>query len=220
MINWLPPVPLANRVEFPGLFTAKAILLSIMSPLVAPVWRKAGYLRIEELFAGEYLTVSYQAIDFGKSRIVIPATSYRLSFEPVRDLIVIYPNTTISLYPLTLSEFESVMPLYAPLPGSLADQPVLDSLPTTFSAQPYNVATPAATYQALVANTSRQTFAVTNTGNATVFLDLDAPTGATKRFTSIPSNGTYVCDFAYVGAVFIWSTNAQAQVCEVREMIQ
>jgi hypothetical protein len=132
MINWLPPVPLANRVEFPGLFTAKAILLSIVSPLVAPVWRKAGYLRIEELFAGEYLTVSYQAIDFGKSRIVIPATSYRLSFEPVRDLIVIYPNTTISIYPLTLAEFELIMPLSSPMPTTIGENPILDSIPTTF----------------------------------------------------------------------------------------
>jgi hypothetical protein len=220
MINWLPPVPLTNRVEFPGLFTARAILLSIVSPFVAPVWRKAGYLRIEELFEGEYLTVSYQAIDFGKSRITIPAVSYRLSFEPVRDLIIIYPNTSISIYPLTLAESELIMPNYGPMPTSIGEQPVLDSIPTSFSAPQYLAATLPAAYQCLPANPARQTFAVTNTGTAPVFLDLDAPTSATKRFVSVAVNGTYVSDFPYVGAVFIWSTNATAQPCEIRDFIQ
>jgi hypothetical protein len=184
------------------------------------VWRKAGYLRIEELFEGEYLTVSYQAIDFGKSRITIPAMSYRLSFEPVRDLIIIYPNTSISIYPLTLSEFESVMPMYSPMPTTIGDQPVLDSVPTSFSAPQYLAASLPATYQALAPNPARQTFAITNTGTANVFLDFDAPTGATKRLHTIVPNGTHVSDFNYVGAVFIWSTNATAQPCEIRELIQ
>jgi hypothetical protein len=183
------------------------------------VWRKAGYLRIEELFEGEYLTVSYQAIDFGKSRIVIPAVSYRLSFEPVRDLIVIYPNTSISIYPLTLSEFELIMPLSSPMPTTIGENPILDSIPTTFSAPQYLAATLPAAYQALAANPARQNYSITNTGTATVFLDLDAPTAANKRFQSIPANATYIGDFNYVGAVFIWSTTATAQSCEVRELI-
>ena len=219
MINWLPPIPLTGRVAIPGLFDARAIFVAIVSPL-APVWRKAGHLRVEELFEGEYLTVSYQAVDFGKSRIVIPATSYRLSFEPVRDLTIIYPNTTISIYPLTLEEFNLVMPMYSPMPTSVGDQPVLDSLPTSFSAPQYLAATLPAAYQALAANPARQTFAITNTGTATIFVDLDAPTSATKRFTAVVANGTYVNDFSYQGAVFIWSTNATAQPCEIREFIQ
>jgi hypothetical protein len=219
MINWLPPVPLTGRVDFPGLFDARAILISITSPLT-PVWRKAGYLRIEELFEGEYLTVSYQAIDFGKSRITIPAVSYRLSFEPVRDLIIIYPNTSISIYPLTLSEFESVMPMYSPMPNVIGDQPVLDSTPTSFSAPQYLAATLPAAYQCLAANPARQTFAITNIGTVPVYVDLDAPTAINKRFTAIVAGGTYISDFPYVGAVFIWSTNATAQPCEIREFIQ
>jgi hypothetical protein len=63
---------LTSRVEFPGLYEARAISIWIKSPLVS-LWRKAGYLRIEELFEDEFFTVSYQAIDFGKSRITIPA---------------------------------------------------------------------------------------------------------------------------------------------------
>jgi hypothetical protein len=219
MINWLPPVPLTGRVEFPGLFDARAIFISIVSPLT-PVWRKAGYLRVEELFEGEYLTVSYQAIDFGKSRIVIPAMSYRLSFEPVRDLIIIYPNTSISIYPLTLEEFESVMPNYSPIPTTVGNQPVLDSTPTTFSAPPYAAATLPAAYQCLAANPGRQSFAITNTGTVPIFMDLDAPSAATKRFITVAVNGTYVSDFNYVGPVFIWSTNGTIQPCEIREFSQ
>ena len=218
MINWLPPIPLNGRVEFPGLFEARAILISINSPLT-PVWRKAGYLRVEELFEGEYLTVNYEAIDFGKSRITIPAKSYRLSFEPVRDLIIIYPNTSISIYPLTLAEFELIMPLSSPMPTNIGETPILDSIPTTFSAPQYLAATAASAYQALAANPARQSYAITNTGTATVFVDLDAPTAANKRLQSIPVNATYISDFNYTGAVFIWSTNATAQACEVRELI-
>lgn len=219
MINWLPPIPLNGRVAFPGLFYARAIFIAIVSPLT-PVWRKAGYLRVEELFDGEYLTVSYQAVDFGKSRITIPAMSYRLSFEPVRDLVIIYPNTTISIYPLTLEEFDLVMPNYGPMPTSVGEQPVLDSVPTSFSAPQYLAATLPAAYQCLAANPARQNFAVTNTGTANVFLDFDAPTAAGKRYITIVPNGTHVGDFNYVGAVFIWSTVAAAQACEIREFIQ
>jgi hypothetical protein len=218
-ISWLPAIPLTAKVEFPGLYEARAILIWIKSPLVS-VWRKAGYLRIEELFEGEFLTVSYQAIDFGKSRINIPATSYRLSFEPVKDLSIIYPNTSISLYPLTLLEAQSIMPNYVQMPTSIADQPVLDSLPTSFVAPAYAVATLPAAYQCLPANPARQIFAVSNIGAAPVFLDLDAPSSATKRFVAVAAGGTYVSDFPYVGAVFIWSSNAATQACEIREFIQ
>jgi hypothetical protein len=218
MINWFPAIPITGRIEFPGLYEARAILISIASPL-RPVWRKAGYLRIEELFEGEFLTVSYQAVEFGKSRITIPAVSYRLSFEPVKDLPIIYPNSSIKLYPLTSAEAVLIMPLSSPMPTTITENPILDSLPTTFSAPQYLAATLPAAYQALPANTARQSFAVTNTGTATVYLDLDAPTAVNKRLQSIPVNGTYISDFNYVGAVFLWSTTAVAQACEIRELI-
>jgi hypothetical protein len=218
-IAWLPAIPLTTKVEFPGLYEARAILIWIKSPLVS-VWRKAGYLRIEELFEGEFLTVSYQAIDFGKSRITIPSVSYRLSFEPVKDLSIIYPNSSISLYPLTLIEAQTIMPNYAPMPTAIGNQPVLDSLPTSFVAPIYTAAALPATYQCLPANPARQTFAVGNTGTAPIFLDLDAPTAATKRFITVVAGGVYVCDFDYVGAVFIWSSNTVTQTAEIRELIQ
>jgi hypothetical protein len=219
MINWLPPIPITGKVEIPGLFESRAILIWVTSP-TRSVWRKAGYLRVEELFEGEYLTVSYIAIEFGKSRITIPAVSYRLSFDPVKDLTIIYPNTSLSIYPLTLAESQLIMPNYASMPTSIGEQPVLDSVPTSFSAPQYLAATLPVAYQCLPANPARQSFAVTNTGTAPVFLDLDAPTALNKRFVAVAAGGTYVSDFAYVGAVFIWSTNATAQACEIREFLQ
>jgi hypothetical protein len=219
MVNWLPSIPITGKVEFPGLFESRAILLSIISTL-PPVWRKAGYLRIEASIDGEFFTIGYQSVEFGKSLIPIPASSYRLSFEPVRDLTTIYPNTSISLYPLSPLEASQIMPNYASLPSTLGEQPVLDSLPTSFSAPQYLVATLPAGYQCLPANSARQSFAVTNGGTAPVYLDLDAPAALTKRFIAIAAGGTYVSDFPYVGAVFIWSSNATAQPCEIREFIQ
>jgi hypothetical protein len=219
MVNWLPSIPITGKVEFPGLFESRAILLSIISTL-PPVWRKAGYLRIEAAIDGEFFTIGYQAVEFGKSLISIPASSYRLSFDPVGQLTTIYPNTSISLYPLSPLEVSQIVPNYSPIPTSFADQPVLDSLPTSFSAPQYLVATLPAGYQCLPANAARQSFAVTNTGTAPIYLDLDAPSALTKRFTAVAVGGTYVSDFPYVGAVFIWSTNATAQPCEIREFIQ
>jgi hypothetical protein len=217
-IDWLPAIPIAGKVIFPDAFESSAILLWINSPLT-PVWRKAGYLRIEVEINGELITIDYLAVEFGKSLISIPASEYKLSFDPVRELTTIYPNTSISIYPLTLEEAESIMPLSSPMPTSIGQVPILDSLPTTFLAPQYLAATLPAAYQALPANPSRQNYSITNTGTATVFMDFDAPTAANKRFQSIPPNGTYTGDFNYVGALFIWSTNATSQACEVRELI-
>ncbi len=218
MIQWLPSIPILGRVEIPGIYEASAILVQINSP-ASSVWRRAGYLRVEALFEGEYLTLSYRAIEFGRSLVQIPVNAYRLSFDPVRDLTILYPSATISIYPLTTTQAETIMPLYAPMPTTIGELPILDSLPTTFSAPQYVATTAPVAYQALPANAGRQSYAVTNTGTVPVFLDLDAPTAANKRLASIPAGATYVSDFNYVGAVFIWSTTATAQACEVRELI-
>jgi hypothetical protein len=219
MVNWLPAIPITGNVIFPQVWESSVIFVRIASP-TTPVWRKAGYLTISIDVDGESILADRQIIEFGKNLITIPVTDYKLSFEPVPNLTTIYPNTTISLYQLTLAESQSIMPNYSPMPTSVGDQPVLDSLPTSFSAPGYTALATPASYQCLPANAGRQTFAVTNTGTAPVYLDLDAPTAANKRFVGIVAGGTYVSDFAYVGAVFIWSTNATAQPCEIREFIQ
>jgi hypothetical protein len=218
MVNWLPAIPITGNVIFPQVWESSAIFVRIASP-TTPVWRKAGYLTIEIQVDGEFIFVDRQIIEFGKNLITVPVTGYKLSFEPVPTLTTIYPNTTISIYQLSPTEVSNIMPLSAPMPTTIGENPILDSLPTTFSAPQYLAGTPAASYQALAANPARQSYAVTNTGTVTVFLDLDAPTAANKRLQSIPANATYISDFNYTGAVFLWSTTAAAQACEVRELI-
>lgn len=218
-INWLPPILITGNVIFPDLLESRAILVSIASTL-SPVWRKAGFLRVEALFEGEFITVSYQSVNFGKSLLNTPAVQSRLTFEPARDLVTIYPNTTISIYPLTLTQAQNIMPIYDGIQATQAEQPVIDSLPTTFTAVGYLAATAASAYQCLAANPARQRFSVTNLGAASVYLDFDPPTDGIKRYVSIAAGSTYVSDFPYVGAVFVWSSKTQTQACEVRDFIQ
>jgi hypothetical protein len=127
-----------------------------------------------------------------------------------------HPKSQAIIHP----EIKTIMPLYNDLPTAIADRPVLDSVPTTCSAAAFSPTAPANTYRALAANASRQTFAATNGGNAPVYIDFDTPANATKRFIAIAAGGTYVCDVPYVGDVYIWSSNANAQAVEVREFIQ
>jgi hypothetical protein len=91
MINWSTPITIAGSVEFVGVFDSSKLLVWIDSPF-PPVWRKAGYLRIELLFEGEYLTHSYRTVNFGKSLIEIPIKPYRLSFDPISNLITLNTN--------------------------------------------------------------------------------------------------------------------------------
>lgn len=111
------------------------------------------------------------------------------------------------------------MPIYNEFPQNLSEKPITDSLPTTFSAPQYNPASPAATYQALAANTARRKFSVTNTGTAAIYIDFDAPAAQGRRAYTVGAGGTYVSDFEYTGTVFVWSSNNTAQACEIRELI-
>jgi hypothetical protein len=196
MINWLPPIPLTGRVEFSGLLDARAIFIAIVSPIPA-VWRKAGYLRVEELFDGEYLNVSYQAINFGKSRVNIPATFYRLSFEPVRDLTIIYPNTTISIYPLTATEFNTVMGInIAPqAPEQLGDEVV-----TTVNANIANVVLDPA-------NPARREGFIVNKSNRNLWVKFGTAAATAAAPTSlVPPNSNINIPDAYTGVINgIWS---------------
>lgn len=127
---------------------------------------------------------------------------------------------TPSYTPWELSIFESdAMPLYGESNPVMQERAVADSVPTTFSAVTYNAATPPASYQCLAANTSRKTFRITNTGNATVWGDLDAPSSAASRSFVIPAGQTYAHDDGYQGAVYIWSSVAAAQSCQVRDLV-
>jgi hypothetical protein len=200
----------------PCSFNSQVLAIEISSPNKKDNWFRAGYLQTFITVDGDrYLGRKY-TLAFGYQLVEIPYSNYSLEFSQVKYL----GTSTINLKGLSNQQITNIMPNYVPMPSVLGSQPVLDSLPTSFVAPIYTAAALPATYQCLPANTSRQTFAVGNTGTAPIFLDLDAPSSATKRFITIAVNGVYVCDFDYVGAVFIWSSNGATQTAEVRELIQ
>jgi hypothetical protein len=205
----------SNRILLPCTFNARALAVEIVSTNQRTTWYNSGFLRaILDLDGQPFIGADIQTT-FGQQVIQLPFANYQIDFAPR----VWLESTTIKIKALSTTQINTIMPLSAPMPTTVGENPILDSLPTTFSAPQYLLATPAASYQALPANPARQSYAVTNTGTATVFLDLDAPTAANKRLQSIPANATYISDFNYVGAVFLWSTTAAAQSCEVRELV-
>lgn len=205
----------SNRTLLPFAFTSPVIAIDITATNQQPTWYRSGFLRAILDIDGQPFIGANIETAFGQQVINLPFATYQIDFAPR----VWLNSTTIKIKQLTTTQVANIMPLSSPMPTTIGENAILDSLPTTFSAPQYLAATPAASYQALAANPARQSYSVTNTGTATVFIDLDPPTAANKRFQAIPVNGTYISDFNYVGALFIWSTTAAAQACEVRELI-
>jgi hypothetical protein len=200
----------------PCSFNSQVLAVEVSSPNKKDTWFRAGYLQSFVTVDGDrYLGRKY-TLSFGYQLLEIPYSNYSLEFSQVKYL----GTSTINIKGLSTQQILNIMPNYAPMPTAVANQPVLDSLPTSFVAPIYTAVALPATYQCLPANPARQTFAVGNTGTAPIYLDLDAPTAAAKRFITIVVGGVYVCDFDYVGAVFIWSSNTATQTAEIRELIQ
>jgi hypothetical protein len=212
---WTIDETISASVEFLPTFTTSGLLISVEGNR-QPTWIKAGYLKIWAVIDGELFDYSTKLIKFGNSVISIGIKEYKLSFELADYLIAPY-NPTLKISPFNIHE---IMDILNPLPTSIGDQPVTDSVPTTFSAPQYLPASLPATYQALPANPARQGLAIVNNGTAPVYIDLDAPTGLTKRLSAIAVGGVFNLGFVYQGAVFAWSSNATAQSLEVREFIQ
>jgi hypothetical protein len=204
----------SSGLILPEVYTSPLLAALIKTDTPQSTWHKAGYLqaviRIDGIdFSGEWFPLVY-----GYQLINVPYVQYRLRYRPAS-----WHKNHLQIKQLSKSRVNQIMPLYT-IGSTIAEQPVIDSIPTTFSAPQWLVNSLPASYQALAANPARQTYAVTNLGTAAAYLDLDAPLTATKRFVTIPPGGTYVSDIPYVGAVFVWSSNASAQSIEVREFIQ
>jgi hypothetical protein len=200
----------------PCSFTSQLLAIETSAVNQKPNWYRFGYLQVFVEIEGQLFLGNKLTLGLGRRLLEVPYSTYQLQLEPLNWL----EGAVIKIKQLSNTERLNIMPNYAAMPTTIGELPVLDSLPTSFSAPQYLLATPAASYQCLPANTARQSFAVTNLGTVPVFLDLDAPSAANKRFIAVAVGGTYVSDFPYVGAVFIWSTNATAQPCEIREFIQ
>ncbi len=121
MPNWITQT-IQGKIEYPQIWESSRLIIRIVSS-TPPVWRKAGYLKIESLIDGEYFTVDYKAIEFGNSLIEISLPAYRLSFEPVSNLTAIYPNTSISIYQLSPSEVRNLHMSQSYDPGTRAVGP-------------------------------------------------------------------------------------------------
>jgi hypothetical protein len=206
----------SNPLVLPCAFTSQVLAIDISAGNYRPTWYRSGYLEIFIELDGETFTVKRQTMSFGQQLLEVPVTNYKIRFQPQYWL----DSTVFKVRQLTNTQIQQIMPLYSQIPSTIGEQPVLDSLPTSFVAPVYNAATAAIAYQCLAANTNRQSYAITNIGTATVFIDLDPPTAANKRMVSIPANGVYVSDIPYVGAVFAWSSTAATMAIEVREFIQ
>jgi hypothetical protein len=205
----------ATGFLIPKTYSDTGLSIEIAPTIFRPSWYKAGYLKILLPIGNDWLPISNKSILLTWKQIIeIPYKEYRLTFTPESYLESC--QFTITPYQIQYNP----MGLYAPIPTAIGEQPVLDSLPTTFSAPAYNIATAGSAYQALAPNTARQNFAVTNNGTAPIYIDLDAPSALTARMFAVPVGGTYISDFVYQGAVFVWSSNAAAQSCQVRELIQ
>ncbi|WP_310483829.1 hypothetical protein [Chamaesiphon sp. VAR_48_metabat_403] len=98
---------ITGNILYPQVWESSRILIRVISS-IPPVWRKAGYLKIEALIDGEYFVDEYRPIEFGNNLVKILLPAYRLSFEPVNRLISIYPNTSISIYQLSINEVRSL----------------------------------------------------------------------------------------------------------------
>jgi hypothetical protein len=213
-ISWTINENVSGDIDFTPIFIANGLLINVEgNSSAAPT--KAGYLKVSAFVEGELFEYSSKLIKFGKTVLLIGLKEYKLSFSP--DYPAKINSATLKISPYNITQ---IMDILNPLPTSIGEQPVVDSLPTTFSAPQYLAATLPAAYQALPANTARQGFAIVNNGTAPVFLDLDAPTSATKRLAAIAVGGVFNLGFVYQGPVFIWSSNAVGQSVEVREFIQ
>lgn len=213
-ILWTIDENVSGNVDFLPVFVANGLLINVQgSSSTEPT--KAGYLKASAYVDGELFEYSSKLIKFGKTVLLIGLKEYKLSFSPEYPARINSATLKISPYKIT-----QIMDISNPLPTSIGEQPVIDSLPTTFSAPQYLATALPAAYQALAANPARQGLVITNNGNAPIYIDLDAPTALTKRMATLAVAGVFNLGFVYVGAVFIWSSNAVAQSVEVRELIQ
>ncbi len=204
----------SGGMTLPVAYTSQLLAVSMQAETYQDTWHKAGYLQTVVRINGVDFSGKWFALVYGYQLVEIPYAKYRLRFRPAN-----WQKNHLQIKQLSKSQSKEIMSLYT-IGQTIAAQPVLDSLPTSFNALGFAATNPGGTYLALLANVARQTYAVVNLGNVAAYLDLDPPTNSTKRLVAIPAGATYVSDIPYVGNVYVWSsTNATCPI-EVREFIQ
>jgi hypothetical protein len=209
MVNWLYSQQITGKIEYPQLWESSRILIQVNCS-ITPVWRKAGYLKVEALIDGEYFTVDYKTVEFGNSLIDISVPTYRLSFEPVSQLTTLYPNTTISIYQLSPTEVRNTIMSGSYDPGNRAVG--ADSAATVNAAVANTVLAAANTLRSpegYIVNNSNKNLWVTFTGTAA--------TAAAPATKVLPNGGNYDIPGGYTGVINgIWEAGATGS-CVVHE---
>lgn len=186
-IAWLYEQTIAEKIEFPKIWTTNGILISI-SNAVVPSWRKLGYLKIEAKIEGDFFTAQYKAIEFGNSQISIPFKECRLSFEPVESLIVLHPNIQIKIAEFNLNMYVSPSESTRPEIGEPIYSTVIPTAPSS------------ATPRFSIAPTrSRRSVLITNKTNKILFvregaIDSTPTLVAADPFTSIAAGASYTIE--------------------------
>lgn len=214
MSNYRQYVVNSGGVILPEVYTSPLLAVSVKTRFPKSSWHVSAYLQTIVSIGGIDFSGQWFPLVYGYQLIEIPYAKYKLRYRPESN-----SKNLLQIRPLSKSQINQLMPLYT-VGQPVAEQPVLDSVPTSFTAVGYVAANPATTYLALAANPARQTYAIVNLGTVAVHVDLDPPTSSTKRLVAIPANGTYVSDIPYIGNVYAWSSNATACPIEVREFIQ
>jgi hypothetical protein len=183
-IDWLYDEPIIGNIEFPHIWTKSGVLISISS-LTTPSWRKMGYLKIEPLIDGEFFTAQYKSIEFGNSLITIPFNTYRLSFEPVNNLLILHPNISIKIKEFSLNMYVNPGEYIPRETGEPTYTTITPALPT--AAQPVFTIAPVR---------DRRSILITNRTNKPMYIKEGAaetaPTlVAADPFTLIPVGGSY-----------------------------
>lgn len=185
-ITWSDPITIAGKIEYPDLWSTPAIGLWIEGATL-PIWRKVGYLRIEPFIDGEYFSHQVKAIDYGKSLIQIPYRHYRLSFEPLENLIEIYSALSIKITPIGRESMGINYQNVDKVTGSIID--------TLF-------APTAASTQAIAADPLRHEGSIYNRTNRTVYVSWGtAP--ATTSSLPVPAGANLDMPEDYTGAIQI-----------------
>lgn len=204
----------SGGMVLPETYTSQLLAVSMRSETHQDTWRKAGYLQAVIRINGVNFSGDWFPIVYGYQLIKVPYTRYRLRYRPAS-----LHRNHLQIRPLSKSQINRIMPLYN-TGTTVAEQPVLDSVPTSFTAPAFAANVPAPSFLALPANPARQSYAIANIGAAIVNLDLDPPTALNKRLVSIPPGSTWVSDIPYIGNVYIWSNTQAPNAIEVREFIQ
>jgi hypothetical protein len=188
-INWLYSQHIEGIIEFPQLFSSSGILISI-SNISPPSWRKMGVLRIEQLIESEFFEAQILSVKYGNSKIQIPYYPYRLTFEPVENLLVLYPNISIKI-----AEYDTNMFINNP-PATRAalGEPIYSTITPAQANAPtpvFQIVPPRDRASVLIVNKTNRSMYIKEGASTT-----ESPLVAAPPFTEITANGSYtVLDF-------------------------